>query len=81
MTGMLGAAGYSDTPLARKLGLKDGQRVLFIDLPQDLGELAEARDYAEMVRGSWGGLDGAEGFDLIHAFTASRAVLERMQDG
>ena len=26
-------AGYSGTPLAQKLGLKDGQRALFIDLP------------------------------------------------
>lgn len=70
------ATGYSGTPLAQKLGLKDGQRVLFVDLPPSLGELAKARDFAEVARSSWDGLDAAAGFDLIHGFTASRAVLE-----
>jgi SpoU rRNA methylase family enzyme len=28
-------AGYSGTPLAKKLGLKEGQRVLLIDEPDD----------------------------------------------
>ena len=27
-------AGYSGTPLARKLGLKDGQAVAFVALPE-----------------------------------------------
>ena len=70
------SAGYSGTPLAQKLGLKDGQRVLFIDLPQNLGELADARSYAEVVRKGWDDLDAVARFDLIHGFTASRAVLE-----
>jgi hypothetical protein len=76
MIAPLGATGYSGTALARKLGLKDGQRVLLIDLPQGLGELAKARHYAEVERSGWDGLNEAEGFDLIHGFTASRAVLE-----
>lgn len=70
------SSGYAGTPLAQKLGLKDGQRVLFIDLPQSLGELAGARDFAEVVSSNWDGLDQASDFDLIHGFTASRAVLE-----
>ena len=41
------AAGYSGTPLAQKLGLRDGQRALFIDLPQSLAALATAREFAE----------------------------------
>src|SRR3569833_298139 len=40
-------SGYSGTPLAQKLGLKDGQRVLFIALPTDLKDLRKARDFVE----------------------------------
>ena len=36
-------AGYSGTPLAQKLGYKDGQRILFIALPPALQELAAPR--------------------------------------
>ena len=42
--------GYSGTPLAQKLGLKDGQRALFIDLPASLAELAAARNFVESSR-------------------------------
>ena len=38
-------AGYSGTPLAQKLGLRDGQRALFIDLPVSLAELADSRAF------------------------------------
>lgn len=69
-------AGYSGTPLAQKLGLKDGQKVLFLDLPESLGELAEARDFAEARHSGWDDLANVENFDFVHGFTASRAVLE-----
>lgn len=69
-------AGFSGTPLAQKLGLKDGQRVLFLALPPSLDDLPAARDFAEVVRMDWDGLGGAAGFDVIHGFTGSRAVLE-----
>jgi len=72
----LAAAGYSGTPLAQKLGLKNGQRVLFLDLPQTLAELVRARDFAVAVQGGWGSLDDAHGLHVIHGFTTSRAVLE-----
>ena len=42
---MTEAAGYSGTPLAQKLGLKDGQRVMFIALPKELKELRKARHF------------------------------------
>ena len=72
-----GSTGYSGTPLAQKLGLRDGQRVLFIDLPGELGALRSARDYLEMAEAGWEKLaEAGGGFDLIHGFTASRAVLE-----
>jgi hypothetical protein len=70
--------GYSGTPLPQKLGLKDGQRVLFIDLPKDLVHLRTARAFAEVADASWGSFaGGGTGFDLIHGFTSSRAFLEK----
>ena len=72
-------AGYSGTPLAQKLGLKDGQRVLFIDLPASLAELATARDFVETSRRTVGELDdAATGYDVIHLFTTARATLEAL---
>ena len=70
-------AGYSGTPLAQKLGLKDGQRVLFFDLPQSLAALAMARAFSESSRVTLDRLADAEpGYDVIHLFTGARAVLE-----
>lgn len=39
-------AGYSGTPLPKKLDLKDGQRVLFVGLPESLVHLKNAALYA-----------------------------------
>lgn len=70
-------AGYSGTPLAQKLGLKDGQRVLFISLPQSFYHLRTERHFIEVAQSGWETFgDGDPGYDLIHGFTASRAVLE-----
>ena len=70
-------AGYSGTPLPKKLGLADGQRVLFISLPKELNELRKAAHFREMAQAGWETFtDGDPGYDLIHGFTASRAVLE-----
>jgi hypothetical protein len=72
------AAGYSGTPLAQKLGLKDGQRVLFINLPPSLNELRVSRHFVEMAQAGWQSFtDGDPGYDVIHGFTAERAELER----
>jgi hypothetical protein len=43
-------AGYSRTPLPKKLGLKPGQRVAFVNLPADLLWLAEAEAFSELHR-------------------------------
>ena len=67
--------GYSGTPLPKKLGLKDGQRVLFLDLPAELSDLAAAAAFSEVRQAGWADWDGT-GWDFIHGFTASRAVLE-----
>jgi len=69
--------GYSGTPLPQKLGLKDGQRVLFLDLPDTLGGLATSRDFVEAKRSGWPSLAKARNCDLVHGFTASRAQLEK----
>lgn len=71
-------AGYSGTPLAQKLGLKDGQRVLFIDLPDSLAELAVSRQFVEAGRVSADQLRDGTGYDVIHLFTSARAVLEAL---
>lgn len=74
---MTAGAGYSGTPLAQKLGLKDGQRALFIALPPSLNDLRVSRQFREMAQAGWETWqDGEPGYDLVHGFTASRAVLE-----
>lgn len=74
---MTTGAGYSGTPLAQKLGLKDGQRVLFIALPPSLNALRVSRNFREMAQAGWETWqDGDPGYDFVHGFTASRKVLE-----
>jgi hypothetical protein len=78
MTSAPPTSGYSGTPLPQKLGLKDGQRVLFIALPAELKELRKARNFVEITEAGWDTFtDGDPGYDVIHGFTASRAVLEK----
>jgi hypothetical protein len=72
-------AGYSGTPLAQKLGLKDGFRALFIDLPASLAELTTSRAFVESTRLTLDQLgDIRQGYNFVHLFTASRAVLEKL---
>jgi hypothetical protein len=73
----LAPAGYSGTPLAQKLGLKDGQRVMFIALPKELKDLRKACGFAEIVEADWDRLPPSEaGYDIVHGFTRARAQLE-----
>jgi hypothetical protein len=75
---MSNPTGYSGTPLAQKLGFKDGQRVMFIGLPKSLNELRKSRHFVEVAQAGWGTFaDGEPGYDVIHGFTASRAELEK----
>jgi hypothetical protein len=78
MTSTPSTSGYSGTPLPQKLGLKDGQRVLFIALPAELKDLRKSRNFIEIAEAGWDSFtDGDPGYDVIHGFTASRAVLEK----
>jgi hypothetical protein len=65
-------AGYSGTPLPRKLGIKAGHRVAFLDAPGEfaaaLGELPEGVTPRAAARGP---------LDVIVAFFDRRARLER----
>jgi hypothetical protein len=69
-------AGYSGTPLPRKLGLKDGQRVAFVGLPDGLAALASAGAFISAERvAEWRDLPDAP-HDLIHLFTTSAATVD-----
>ena len=65
-------AGYSGTPLVRKLGIKEGHRLAFPGAPQDfpalLGELPAGAEVRERVRGP---------LDVIVFFTRSSSELRR----
>jgi hypothetical protein len=68
-------SGYSGTPLAAKLGLKDGQAAAFVGLPPTLTELTGANfRFLETVQ-TWDRLSG-EGLDYLHLFTDRAATLE-----
>jgi hypothetical protein len=75
-------AGYSGTPLAKKLGLRDGQRVWFVAMPdtvqEEIGEYALNLTFA----GSPDGIDAAHVFvtersDLTTHLTALRHQIAR----
>jgi hypothetical protein len=69
------AAGYSGTPLPRKLGIKEGQRVAFPGAPPGfepgLGELPAGVDVRAQARGK---------LDVVVCFLKRRAELERRFD-
>ncbi|WP_196260188.1 DUF3052 domain-containing protein [Pelagibacterium limicola] len=79
---VLATTGYSGTPLPKKLGFADGQRVLFVGLPQDLEALASCCRFLTVDRQA--GLAGftapSTRYDVIHAFTRSHAELSASTD-
>ena len=66
-------SGYSGTPLAKKLSLRDGQRVWFSEMPESVAD--EIDEYALEL--TFVG-DPAEGVDAAHVFVTERAELERL---
>lgn len=71
-------AGYSDTPLLRKLGYVDGQRALLIGIPGHLEQLTGFPGFATRIDLPDAGGPGTIGqgpFDLIHLFERDHAVL------
>ncbi len=62
--------GYSGTPLARKLSLRDGMRVWFDGMPESVAD--EIDEYALELTF----VDPAQGFDAAHVFVTDRVDLE-----
>jgi hypothetical protein len=68
------SAGYSGTPLARKLGLEPGLRVRLRDAPEDYAALTDFDLSSCQV------VTRPGAFDFAHAFVGSRAELEQALD-
>lgn len=66
-------AGYSDTPLARKLGIKENCRLFLVDAPKTYLELVAPLPAGAKVVSR---IDA--GTDIVHLFTTSRATLEKL---
>lgn len=66
-------AGYSGTPLAKKLGLRDGQRVWFSAMPESVYD--EIDEYALELSPI---TDPAKGIDADHVFVTKRSELESL---
>jgi hypothetical protein len=71
-------AGYSGTPLPRKLGLANGQLVVFAALPAELDWIRSSVDFSAVVETPhWQGAGaGAHCLDVVIAFVRRRAELE-----
>ena len=65
------AAGYSGTPLAKKLSLRDGQRVWFDGMPEHV--IDEIDEYALELTFVAGPDDAP---DAAHIFVTDRAAME-----
>lgn len=66
------AAGYSGTPLVKKLGIKDGSRVLAIDAPGDYAELLAGLPVSVHFETT-----ASASIDIAHVFATRHAELAR----
>jgi hypothetical protein len=64
--------GYSGTPLAKKLGLKPGQRAWFADMPDSVRAEIDPEAIGLILLG-----EAEAGMDAAHVFVTARADLER----
>jgi hypothetical protein len=69
-------AGYSDTPLAKKLGIKDGFLIVTVNEPSDYRELLGPLPGGAAIADAEGH-DPKRQIDLVHLFTNSRDELFR----
>lgn len=69
-------AGYSGTPLAKKLGIKQGHLVLALDAPADYAELLEGLPDDVRIENAASTAGERRRYDIIHAFTKDRSWLE-----
>jgi hypothetical protein len=69
------SAGYSGTPLAKKLGIKEGHRLLLVNAPEGFGVvLGELPEGVSVVAGAG---KGSKPFDVMLFFTTARSELEK----
>ena len=66
----MATAGYSGTPLLKKLGLKEGQRIWLLHPPDDYFQLLEANISSQLC-------GPGECPDWVHLFADSRTVFEQ----
>jgi hypothetical protein len=71
-------AGYSGTPLLKKLGYKAGQRALLIGAGAGPGELSEFADFACVASLAKPARLPKGPFDLVHIFETDAASLEKV---
>jgi hypothetical protein len=65
-------AGYSGTPLAKKLGIKEGSRVALVNAPKDFqSELGELPDNVQFIKRP------TKSLDIILLFVLSERALAR----
>ena len=64
--------GYSGTPLAKKLGLKPGQRAWFADMPDSVRAESDPAAIGLILLA-----EPEAGMDVAHIFVTTRADLER----
>jgi len=64
-------AGYSGTPLVKKLGIKAGQRVIFVNEPPDFQSMLPDMP-------SLGKISGNSPTDYVHLFVKTRSDLEAL---
>lgn len=69
-------AGYSGTPLAKKLGIKEGHRLLALHAPSGYEGLLEGLPDDVIIEKAGSAREGERRYDVIHAFTKERAWLE-----
>lgn len=66
------AAGYSGTPLAKKLGVKDGSKVLVVGAPEGYIKLLEPFPVAVQFVSKL-----SKSVDIVHIFTDQKAELQK----
>jgi hypothetical protein len=73
-SGQGGTAGYSGTPLPKKLGIVEGSRVALIDAPDGVESILTPMPAGVVMQR---GLKGRGEFDVIMLFVTSRAAVEK----
>jgi hypothetical protein len=64
------AAGYSGTPLIKKLGIKPGMKLLVLNAPDNYTELLQEDITPQLCKGT-------QVPDFIHLFVADKAIFEK----